>query len=406
MRSKPEAAAPAWPERPPRAQQEIDLELDVVTPMFGGGYEARTFDAACPIHSAAVRGHLRFWWRACVGGRFHSAEELYNAEAAVWGSAQQAGAVVVRVSDVDPGHEAFLEEYAPKMFSTLGYALFPFREEQRGGQSAAIGRKGVHFNLHVSGPDTAMKEVESAVRAWVRFGGIGSRTRRGCGSLGIANGGLPPAFADEDASAEAGEIPLLNGVRAMTLERNFSDPVKAWEEAIKLYRDFRQGPGFARNRGQGPRPGRSFWPEPDSIRRITGQHSSGHEPTHSIQSGFPRADLGLPIVFHFVGQGEPRDATLNGPHKGISRMASPVISKALWLGPNQFVPLILVLNAPHAWRFGPLELAGANTSVPQAQIELTPAERLKIGPLKGESPREALLKYARASGWTAWKGSW
>jgi CRISPR-associated protein Cmr1 len=62
---------------------------------------------------------------------------------------------------------------------------------------------------------------------------------------------------------------------------------------------------------------------------------------------FPRASFGLPIVFHFQGQGEPSDTVLypsNSTNGDVrERMASPLILKPLALANGQAVPLVLQL---------------------------------------------------------------
>lgn len=68
---------------------------------------------------------------------------------------------------------------------------------------------------------------------------------------------------------------------------------------------------------------------------------------HIPDDAFPRAEFGLPIVFHFQGQEEPPDTVLypaNGPDgKARERMASPVILKPLVFSDGKAVPLILRL---------------------------------------------------------------
>ena len=67
-----------------------------------------------------------------------------------------------------------------------------------------------------------------------------------------------------------------------------------------------------------------------------------------------RAELGLPIVFHFKDddQGEPRTTTLYPflDGKALERMASPLIFKPLAITRDSAVPLILCLNTPGVQR--------------------------------------------------------
>jgi len=168
------------------------------------------------------------------------------------------------------------------------------------------------------------------------------------------------------------------------------DPTAAWKQSVDVYAAFRQ----MRDPGHPPTPGRSKWPEPDSIRRIEGRTPYAHQPRHPVQRGFPRADLGLPIVFHFRDRGDPDEHTLQPRRDGATRLASPVITKALALPGGGYKPLIAVLQAPHAWAFGDLDLSGRG--VPRAWIELTPEERSRVEPLGGRDPRSAVLEFARA----------
>jgi CRISPR-associated protein Cmr1 len=125
----------------------------------------------------------------------------------------------------------------------------------------------------------------------------------------------------------------------------------AWDAAVGLMREFRQGENVGRNRGTAPnRPGRSRWPEADSLRSITGEGEDRHLPGITTEEpAFPRAELGLPIVFHFKDQMDsPNNSELYPQRTPEShRMASPVIVRpfGIWGRPEAF-PMVLVLTTP------------------------------------------------------------
>jgi CRISPR-associated protein Cmr1 len=117
---------PEWQE--PAKRETIELELRLITPMFGGGYKAREVDTVQPIRPAAIRGHLRFWWRATAGARYARVEELHKAETELWGGASKkdnpaVGKVAIRVEVKDKGQMVGYGSRGglPKYF------LFPFR---------------------------------------------------------------------------------------------------------------------------------------------------------------------------------------------------------------------------------------------------------------------------------------
>lgn len=372
------------------------IHLKTITPMFGGSATPREVNAENPIRSSSVRGHLRFWWRATAGAQYDDLQELFEAEERVWGSAKVHGLVSLRVAHTNPGIKKSYADFVSGFGDARGYALFPFAENRREDSSAASCLQDVSFSLTLSYPDAVRAEVERAVFAWVMFGGIGARTRRGCGSLELVSQTLSVG-----KTRRLTQNLLTLAPTSYLVGEKASNAVSAWRRALELYKDFRQGVPFARSEGrERNRPGRSKWPEPDTIRRLSGRNSASHKPIHSI-NGFPRADLGLPIVFHFKDerQGDPADHTLESDSRFGARFASPVITKAIKVD-GGYVPAIILLDAPHVWEAGDLkfEKQKKKIPIPKAQVELTPQERQSVPPLNGLPIREALLEYAKSKG--------
>jgi CRISPR-associated protein Cmr1 len=403
-RNPPNLSPPPLTPKPP---EPWTVHLKTLTPMFGGGAEARQVDPEHPIRAASVRGHLRFWWRATAGAQCSTLQELFDKESELWGNTETHGKVRVEVKVTDVGQECEPVRHVPRRDGRLGmdfgsypaYALFPFQGTIKNGRTDEAPTKAyenVTFTLRLYCPANLRPQVETALHAWVMFGGIGARTRRGCGSLQLAEG-----EADKPKSPTRSPK-LLTTLPAIYFVGNPQrDAVRAWMEAVTVYRDFRQAIDFARNPGQQPnRPGRSRYPEPDTLRRLTNRHARQHAPTHPVD-GFPRADLGLPIIFHFKDEraGDPSDQTLQGAQEGKQRFASPVITKAAVID-GQTVPLVMVLDSPHVWEGGPIELKGQRNGVPTGQINLSAAELQKISPLSGHPIREALKRYVKSKGFS------
>lgn len=118
--------------------------------------------------------------------------------------------------------------------------------------------------------------------------------------------------------------------------------------------------------------------------------------------GFPRAEFGLPIIFHFKaepGTIEPKDVRLQGGTPGRLRFASPIITKAMQIAPNKFVTLVLILNAPTVAYYGALALqfkepfAPGRDHVSAGQITMTQADRDATRPLGGREARDAFAAF-------------
>src|SRR5271157_4269420 len=92
---------PDCPNKPnPTVEAGRSYEIELITPMFGGGVEPRMNDPSFPIRPTAIRGQLQFWWRATVGAQYATLAGLRAAQSAVWGSTERASRVRVLVENV------------------------------------------------------------------------------------------------------------------------------------------------------------------------------------------------------------------------------------------------------------------------------------------------------------------
>jgi CRISPR-associated protein Cmr1 len=241
----------------------------------------------------------------------------------------------------------------------LGYALFPFQGNARENKPPAKCTRGAQFALSLRYPDVLTADIKAAMWAWVNFGGIGARTRRGCGALFCK--ALAPISANQVAAwlkenqtafglgnHSIRPWPTLGPVYA---HPQSNDPEEVWNAAISVLHRFRQG-DIGRNVGQSGRPGRTRWPEADSLRAITGQADARHAESTTLANpelapAFPRARLGLPIVFHFKDRQDPAQLELYPNWKDSTRMASPIIMRPLAVGDGTAaLPMIVRLRAP------------------------------------------------------------
>ena len=327
------------------AWQEIYCEL--VTPLHGGGVVARESDEKLPVRVTAIRGQLRFWWRLLAYQKWNlSGKRLREAEFRLWGGIGEEAAaslVFLRVQIQNKLQEASLSDYA----GPLGYALFTVRATKELPEMR-LGKEGlrwiVQWRLSEKANETDKQQVLETLRWWVNFGGVGARTRRGCGAFVVKDSSNPvfkqPLSVDE----------VMQAGCKLVLRPSTNCALKAWKEAVQRLRDFRQGKEVGRNPSSDIKKpaGRSRWSEPDEIRRITRTHSDRHKPEHPAGDLFARGVFGMPIIFHFVGGDEPADTTLQPKCK--ERMASPLIIRPVWDGKGGFqaaalsLPLDKVLN--------------------------------------------------------------
>jgi CRISPR-associated protein Cmr1 len=155
------------------SMKAIKVTLETVTPLFLGGADPR---GEPELRAASIRGALRFWLRALLGGVIgdKDLDALRKAESAVFGSTDTgASPVVVRVAG-NVKHASYrpLLHNPQKTFTFSGI------------------KPGETFSLEVV-PRRPYESVSpiviSTTALWLLLGGVGKRSRRGFGTLRLQN---------------------------------------------------------------------------------------------------------------------------------------------------------------------------------------------------------------------------
>ncbi len=192
------------------APPHLVFDCRVVTPLFLAGADQE----GAELRASSVRGALRYWYRALLGGRGYTDLALAQAESAVFGNAgmggvqAQAGAVDV-VTKLEPGirverskeeivrngqRRRVAREDILKLGSGTGYLWY----------SAALGDndrgflpEGTRFQVALVAPRgdaEALKQAGAAFWLLAQLGGLGTRSRSGAGSFWVQS--TPRASSD------------------------------------------------------------------------------------------------------------------------------------------------------------------------------------------------------------------
>ena len=378
------------------------LKLKTITPMFGGSATPREVDQKNPVRASSVRGHLRFWWRATAGGQYASAEELFKEEEQIWGSAERYGKVALRVLEQAAGQQVKPSELVPdKGTAKTGplekFFLHPFNENKTERIPEASGLQWVEFSLELTLnlTDAEKEHLRRALRAWIAFGGIGARTRRGVGALEVTadlQHWLPnkPEQLKEWFSQKPVENPshtLLAGavVCLGQPKQGRSDPYKghtAWRELGRFWARFRKG-HFVED----PQTGETMPYTP-----MAGGKWRDHKTLLALskdqeQVALAKPYLGLPIVYQRFGNSF--SGTLEAIHPQGKRMASPVILKPIAFADGNVRPAVVILKAP----------APEAIKIGERQLKLHPPDSDPVlEALEANDSLEALRKAARIQG--------
>lgn len=299
--------------------ERYDLEL--LTWTFCSGADQKRAEVRIP----SIRGQVRWWFRA-LGGTWEEERAVFGG---VLGDQPRRSAVVMRLAEPVVADRAVnLQDLDLAKDPELGYLLFPLRPTKAAGdqrRGVIEPEKGNRFQLLVGWRRPVVEEalqtrLRLALQAWILLGGLGTRSRRGFGSVWPQEDRLPETALRtlEDVRTR---LKFLAGrsrkhPRVMTLGPGSSDWKEALRKAAKWLKDYRTG---STSFGQRP----SKWGRND------------HDAALGKSNCLYRPVLGLPLEQRFRSD-SLHYRTLH--LRFMDRWASPVHLKVIRLG-EKYYPL-------------------------------------------------------------------
>jgi CRISPR-associated protein Cmr1 len=196
------------------APGRITATFEVVTPLFLGGADPA---GTAELRASSIKGVLRFWWRALAWSRFgrnaNALEAIRREEARLFGAAGDEGAG----ADGSPGQASFILRVVPSELPALvskgqvlkaggdvvgpgmryfGYGLMGAFGENKGKLERPCLPAPFQFSIELVSPPSRNAipvdrqrgpSVVDALKVVGLLGGLGSRSRRGYGSLSLVS---------------------------------------------------------------------------------------------------------------------------------------------------------------------------------------------------------------------------
>ena len=400
----------------------VQLDLQTITPVYGGGTVAGEPDLLLPFRPRAIKNGLRHWWwllnRHTEEYRTDS-EKLYKDMCDIWGGASDSDAeasrakVRVRVK-VDRIEDEKVLPYIPfrikldehtqqyKLQTTIEaphfYAMWMLKPKNSTSPEISQNLQAIKENRIQPGPlcsksnkvfadklanipglftdkdmpvrkillpgidwsltieiDQKMsqeqkKQINHCLQAWLMLGGVGARTTRGLGRSKITK-----VKTDTKAFQTLTDIwnPDLQWFQATFGKRHAlrdeyrDDPINAWEDSIRIYKNFRQ----ARQKNANNQPMKqSYGHLANSLRKLT--NKIGHPlPTVLATETFcyplPEVMFGAPIVYQFISKNrsnpEPPEGeiVLSDSSSTYERYTSPLLVTCVRINDQQYAPVCL-----------------------------------------------------------------
>ncbi|MCI0427399.1 MAG: type III-B CRISPR module RAMP protein Cmr6 [Nitrospiraceae bacterium] len=392
-------------------RSEAIVRLRLITPAFLGGPKR---DAEATPRLTGIKSALRRWWRGWHGHL--TAKDLRQREAEVFGSIATGAALSVLFPPQFPKLKVLPsgQNMGPggSPLGYLGYGLIAYAKGSRANltQIKALDA-GQSFDVRLA--HTTSRGLADVVRSFWLFGalgGLGSRSRRGWGSVWIESDlhypGLPNLSSS--ASAEQYRERLLDGLEQLAPLANRKSAADLWWTAISRDTQIVLSPTtFNSWREAMEDLGRKFIAFRSCDKRGTASNPPGsdYEATKNLLQGTApvptslpeRSAFGLPYAQQYRSLGGRR-ATFTpewreGNKKIEGRRASPIICKIVPLAGGKFLWQVAFLPS----RFLP-----ANSVVRAEHTDTQPASALANSPFpspgafgvlrSSATPQDTLLK--------------
>lgn len=161
-------------------------ECEIITPMFLAGANQKQAE----LRTQSIKGALRFWWRAIYGG--NNIEDMKKREAEIFGSTEEKSRVIIKIDGL---HSVEAIQNLPRgtTFSVhnhpvgiIHYLSYGTHEYQRGNGNQFIRphiENGTQFKITLQTSNQYWNEVSNSFSAMIKYGGLGSRSRNGLGSI-------------------------------------------------------------------------------------------------------------------------------------------------------------------------------------------------------------------------------
>jgi CRISPR-associated protein Cmr1 len=184
--------------------KEFRVTLETVTPLFLGGAEAR---GAPELRPPSIRGAMRYWLRALLGGKLgdsrEALSELKRIEGSVFGTAGEgkyngASAIGIRIVNPDlKDLKTFQKEGTRNKPKGGDYLYWSMNESERGkNDNRKFMPPGSSFDLILSArpgiQDPEMMLICAIGSLWLltHLGGIGARSRHLAGNLSVKSSNI------------------------------------------------------------------------------------------------------------------------------------------------------------------------------------------------------------------------
>jgi CRISPR-associated protein Cmr1 len=343
-------------------ENQVTATFRIVTPMFLGGANHE----ADEIRPSSVKGILRFWWRATNWSYYqknatdeaNALRKLHDEEARLFGSAANDGKggqgvflLSVRSDGIKIG-KPDINQFSPLHYMAGQGVVFQ-KDASKDRNALLSGKFSVNLRFRDSTSNDQRYSIVKALQVFGLVGGMGSRVRRGFGSValleikGLSGNIWPQTVADYQKTlrslfdGESKQVPPFTAFSSqgkVMFTQEVSDPIKVIEligKEMALYRSYgKDGKVFATKKFTGY----------DSERTFIGDHDEMQNAAQgkAVTTAPKRLIFGIPHNYFFSSV--KKSAQIQKTSGKLERRASPLMVHIHPIG-NQYIGVILLMRS-------------------------------------------------------------
>ncbi len=222
-----------------------EFEVEIVTPLFLGGADPKKAELRAP----SIKGALRFWWRALYGS--DDLEDMKKHEDEIFGSTTKKASFSLHLKEVDNIKPVLKDlpqgvkikttsrgrTFPISIIEYLAYGLCEYNREQRKNvYTKEHVEAGTKFKIAINIKDKSFKEqILASLKIVTNYGGLGSHSRNGFGSIKIEELSMPLKME--------GILKSFSALSTKSILFKRFTPKDKWEDALseigKAYREAR-----------------------------------------------------------------------------------------------------------------------------------------------------------------------
>ncbi|MBW2609540.1 MAG: type III-B CRISPR module RAMP protein Cmr1 [Deltaproteobacteria bacterium] len=222
-----------------------NFDIEIITPLFLGGADPKKAELRVP----SIKGALRFWWRALYGSE--NLADMKSQEAEIFGSIAKKASFSLHIKDTQNANSVLADlpqgikvpttskgrTFKISIIEYLAYGLCEYNKQfKRNIYVKEHIPAGSRFKIVLRFYDNFKKdEILNSFKVLINFGGLGSRSRNGFGSISSKKSSI--GYKNE------GTMKSYTAFSEMTKLFEKFTPKDKWEDALseigKVYRKAR-----------------------------------------------------------------------------------------------------------------------------------------------------------------------